>query len=57
MKTLPTRVILSHIVFGARPLHGASPEDTCPENDIKVNGAPSATKKVSRANGKRRKLV
>ena len=58
MKTLPTRVILSHIVFGARPLHGASPEDACQENDLKVNDAPFATRKVSRAtNGKRRKLA
>ncbi len=27
LKTMPTRVILSHVVFGARPFYGARGED------------------------------
>jgi hypothetical protein len=46
LKTMPTRVILSHIVYGARPCYGASPED-----DLSMGG-PRAKKTQKRKRSK-----
>jgi hypothetical protein len=45
LKTMPMRVILSHIVFGARPCYGASPEDDTERESAKATAKNKPTKR------------
>jgi hypothetical protein len=46
MKTMATRVILSHIVYGARPCYQATPEA---DEEEEASAAPKQKKKRKRS--------
>lgn len=59
LKTMPMRVVLSHIVYGARPCYGASPEGEAEARASSTSGPsrasnPPKRRKIVKAGGKQR---